>query len=600
MTETKFKDIKAHCAELESQHQQRNMMYGDMVKMFMMNWEEQGHMKAGERDLMVTLSPSARNAIMGAIRLIIATDPVFKVSKDGEARVSADKLEKGADTFWKAGGRLAGDPLHYDQILSGLLFSEVHTGISKIDDMAARAKGAPPAVIDRIKRAAANTPYVVETFDPRTGFPEFDAFGLRGYYRKTELTWQEIYEGYGQDATAAMGETKHSKPFDRHTFHQYYDIENVWVWVDGSDRPIIDGEPHGLPFIPVNVSIIEGSKLFDKVEERRQPFLYTMWRSKIWNRQNLMLTVIYDLVFKMGINPQMIFQAEEEDAWPQFNWDHKPGIVRILPGQNITEWKQQVLGDGLMQAWQMAENIGTESTIYKQALGQALTGSNATFSLQSLLSQAGRLPLVWPQKKLSWHISDTAKMMLKWIKTDGKKSKSRYGGTLTEIGPSDVPDFFELSCNLRINMPQDMQGMANLAALLSGGEDPLVSKEYARDEFLNIGDSSEMDQQIWNEGAANLYFKIFADMKAKELMNQGPTTPEQTVPGGYAPPPQQQGTGQGLIQELQAMGAPQELLQAVMNGQIDPSQAYAMMQQQAQNAPAPPPPPTRQGPGELP
>lgn len=597
---TQFKQVKEHCKHLEEAHLLRNEMFDEMVKMFMLSWNEGKQMKNDQRDLFVTISPSARNQLLGAVRLMVATDPTFSVEDVGQAAGRSSKLERVADTLFRMAGRLSGDPIHYEMILSGLLFSEVHVGLTRTSDLTMAAQGASPVALRRLKEAEMMSPYMIETWDPREGFPEFDRLGMRAFYRKTSATTQEIMERYGDDAKEMLGS---ENKYKEQTVNIYYDLDRVWVWLDSMQDRLISGDEHGMDFVPVSASIIEGSQMFSKQEDKRQPFLYTMWKSKIWNRQNLMLTVMYDLVFKLGVSPQFVFEGGPEDRLPEIDWTmSKAGIVRTYKGQRFDALKLNVLDPSLMQGWQLADDLGVESTIYKQALGQALTGSNATFSLQSLLSQAGRLPLVRPQKKLSWQIADVAKMMLRWTREEG--TGASYEAALQEIKSKEIPEYFNIECQLQIDMPQDLTQMANLALALTTGDVPLTSKEYARENFLRIGDSSQMNRDIMGEKFLDAYFtaevrKIF-DKQAMETemartgMSQDMMQQQPAMQQEQRPPIQQQDP---IMQQLMAMGAPQQVLDAIAQGQLDPRQALMMMQQQMQGGPGMSGPPGMGGPG---
>ena len=69
-----------------------------------------------------TVDPSPRNALLGAVRLMTATDPLFAVARDqneaGSEGVS-ENVEKVASAMWLQSGRVLGRPCHFDAVLSG-------------------------------------------------------------------------------------------------------------------------------------------------------------------------------------------------------------------------------------------------------------------------------------------------------------------------------------------------------------------------------------------------------------------------------------------------------------------------------------------------
>ena len=149
-------------------------------------------------------------------------------------------------------------------------------------------------------------------------------------------------------------------------------------------------------------SVMEGTSLLTrKAQEKRQPFLYADWKSKMHKRRNMLLTVQYSNIFALGANPQFIYSSNDttKDS-PIVDYTVPGGLIKLAPGEGYSQLAKQAVDPSLLQGYDLAERKGTESTMYRQALGESPTTATA-FSTVSLLSQSGRLPLVMYQRMLS-------------------------------------------------------------------------------------------------------------------------------------------------------------------------------------------------------
>jgi len=167
----------------------------------------------------------------------------------------------------------------------------------------------------------------------------------------------------------------------------------------------------------------------------------------------------------------------------------------------------------------------------------------------ALLSQAGRLPLISPQRILGWAIGSAVEIALKWMKEGGQKASNQNGGEILELDPKQIPDEFELEATLDVSLPQDDLQAANVGNMLTEGEDPLVSQEWVLKEILKIEQPSEMRSQIWREKSSNLRFmqwmafqlaKVQADMQQAMTPPVPPEMMEGAPPeGGAELPPEE-------------------------------------------------------------
>ena len=187
-----YNEAKEHAEDLLSTYGKRNKEFEDYEKMFLLDWQNKPDLEG----IKITISPDPRNAILGVVRLMTMTDPIFSVPDNiGEKFDSADRLEQAAARWWLESGKVAGIPVHRDAVLSGALYGEVHIAVSSTQDMLDYLKGVSgsnksmKAVIKRAERLVQRTPFLFEVWNPKSGYPEFDSLGLSAYYRKVCLLY---------------------------------------------------------------------------------------------------------------------------------------------------------------------------------------------------------------------------------------------------------------------------------------------------------------------------------------------------------------------------------------------------------------------------
>ncbi len=542
LDEIQISDLKKRAADLQAKYVERNLIFEEQEDMFFLRWKDQAKVARTIENVKVTLSPDPRNQLIGAARLLIAGDPVFSVPgelNDPDTQAKSEDLEKFAQRMWQAAGKVAGRPIHYDGALSALLYSEVHIAIINTQDLLAAAEGKSSAHKARAERVAKRTPYLFEVWNPKECFTEFDGMGLISHYRRTKTIKQKVWAEFEDAENIVTG-----KGHEECMLSEWWDLENHVVWVDGKDPPLLNDE-HKLSYIPIITAITDGSTvLFSKPEEQGQPFLYAVAKSGLWNRQNLSLTVMYTMLHGIGANPMFLYQANQSDKELDVDWSKPGGTLTIEQGEQYGPVAKQVVDPNLWQSMDVANNLIAESTIYKQTLGEPL-GKNAPYSMVALLSQAGRLPLISPQRILGWAIGSAVEIALKWLKEGGQKTSTQYGGEVLELDPKQIPDEFELEATLDVSLPQDDLQAANVGNMLTEGENPMVSQEWVLKEILKIEQPSEMRNQIWREKSANLRFmqwmafqlaKVQADMQ--QAMTP-PVPPEmQGAPSEGGPPPE--------------------------------------------------------------
>lgn len=255
-------NMQDHAAQLKADDGQRDSMFDSIDEMYLMTWSGGSGKKWSGVDSL-KISPDARNAALGAVRLLVATDPIFNVVNTSDKKKEQDRverIEKAVTRMFECAGRAAGNPIHYDALLSAVLYSEMHMAITSTASLvqAARENNVGVARAERMERI---TPFIIDVWNPKDGHAEFDRLGLSAYYREADTTIGKLRSDFG----ALLPETTlQNKVTDTVTLKTFYDNENTLIWID---QGTIVARPHGMPFIPVCVQYTEGSSLWDKHEE---------------------------------------------------------------------------------------------------------------------------------------------------------------------------------------------------------------------------------------------------------------------------------------------------------------------------------------------
>lgn len=503
-------ELIEHANYLRSAYGARNTLYDAMERMFLLQWDERERVQRTADNVKITLSPSARNTLLGAIRLLTATEPVISVpavSDEVGAATASDELEKFTAAMWNAAGRVRGDPVHYDLVRSCMLFGEYHVAITSTADLVEMSKGRSKAEQARAEAVAERTPFLFEVWDPRCGYPEVDALGLRSFFREAVMTWGEVLAKYGDLAKAVE---KGRSAYEQVTLCCWWDTERAAVWVRGDEAPILQ-EALNLPALPVVAGLVEGGRLFSKVENQAQPFLYTIYQSGLWQRENLALTALYTNVFAVMANAMFLEEPPATGGRAETDWSVPGGRVVVPPGGRFAPLNLGV-SSGLREGLQVAQNLTQESTMYAQALGAPVNGP-ANYSMTALLAQGGRLPLTTAQRKASWAIGDVLRTALVMLRERSGTVRAKYEGPGAEIEAGNIPAGVEVRASLDVALPQDKLQAANIGRMLV--EAGLVSQRWSRENVLNIPAAADMTREIWGERAAEaMYMQYVKDQLA--------------------------------------------------------------------------------------
>jgi hypothetical protein len=581
-----------HAQDLVNDYASQKEMMEDVDKMYFMDWDD----KPSGREFKFTTSPSARNALLGAIRLMTSTEPLFNVPYDKnkkEAKAPSEKIEKLCKTVWYHSGRFRGVPLEQPAIESLLRYGMMCLAITDTEDLKKMfdKKGASKAQKQQIQRLVDTTPYLVEAWDPKGVYPEWGRFGLNSLYRTVQMTIAEVIDQFGENVVNKVLSLDNYTPNEIVQYADYWDLEKHMAWISSTaseGETIIAGDPivdenHNLPCIPIIVQTSEGSYIDSEREYQAMPFLYTILKGDLWERQNLELTYMYTNLFNLAANPTYLYQTIGEDEL-DVDYSIPGGVIKLRPGEQYRMLEKDVVNKDMLQGLQVADRLFEESTIFRQALGgMGGLGANAAFSTVSLLHQVGRLPLVSPQKRGGWGIGSAMETMFYLMKDKGKKRKLKTKEGFMEFDPDEIPDDLIIESRLEVDLPQDQMNQANIAHLVT--QAGLASRRWAREKILNIGQSDEMDKEIWNDQASAQEFeRILSNFMREQMMREEAMRQQGQQQGAQMPP-----------EGMPPQGMPQQ--GPPMRGMVSPGSA---MQAQAGLTPAQrpgtrPAPPTGEG-----
>lgn len=600
-----FETAKKHAQDLQASYAQRDTKFKRYQDMFLLNATD----LPSKAWIKKTISTSARDAVIGTTRLLTATNPVWMIPeiKDKNDNDISSQIEMLAEAIWMAAGRRK-KPVHFDMALSGLLFSEIHTIPKTVQSMINTATGKQKDWLEELK---ARTPVIFETVNPLNGYPEISSLGLTAYASYQQRKASDLIAMFGDKASKQLAGKNPTAPID---VWEYINLESHYVWLAGD--PILEDE-NRYPFIPVEARVIEGSDIFEKMEDTRQPLLYGFDKSGMWDRENLTYTVMFSLIFAAGATALTKYKRNSPDKdSPIMDYDSPLGTVILDQGEEFEFLAKNIIDPSLREALDITKNAGIESTVYRQAFGEPLTG-NQPFSSLAHYSTAGRLPLVPYQRGISEAIAGAMYTGLRMLKIDGgtitlnraidletRRTTGKAGSSSVEFDTSILPDSFDIYAELEVTMPADETQNILSASKLTEGERPLASHRFAREKTLGIGQSDIMDEEImaekfywlkamdkYEEEAMRIQQKRMARMQQMQMQQQGgmpggnpmmppggaPQMPPgaegmippggmQEMPPGMPPdmagmmppggPPPQEGMGGGVVPGMAGMAGP--------------------------------------------
>ena len=236
MSELTFKEVQEHCTQLKTDWAQRDNQIDEIEKIFLLNWGDEDTITSKVTDAMVTKSPDGRNQALGAVRLLTGANPQWDVPEKmntEDVMEQAGDISSVADRLWRAASRVGGDPVHYDEILSLILFGESHIIIDLTSDLVKAAKGVSKAAEYRAGEIANRSPVMFTNNHPKTGYPESDKFGMSAYYSSVEMAVRDFESEMGPARSKKLLEAGGLTGVDKLTkigVEKYLDNKDQYLW----------------------------------------------------------------------------------------------------------------------------------------------------------------------------------------------------------------------------------------------------------------------------------------------------------------------------------------------------------------------------------
>lgn len=518
MESNNFTKAKAHAEEMWSAFAGLHDMQSKIDEMINMEWESQ----LDRKDVKQTISPEPHNQFMGAKRLMSNTQPNINISAELNSPIPSedvDKMERFCRAVLYQSGRINGHPVNEEVVDSLLRYGISFTSINDTKDVVEWQKGSIVAPSKarkyRNERLQLTTPFLIKPLNPRKCACELGAMGLESFYYQSETTVAELISMYG-----IRKDWENMKPNEKIKYHEYFDLDVHFSWVENGEEPLIgattDGA-HDLQLLPIEVQLGEGSNMSDDWENKVHPFLYAIHKGELWQRLNLELTVLYTSLFNIAANPQFKLTGVEPGESVPVDWATIGGVIQLQEGQDFKPVERDVFNKDMMQGYSIAEQMVSESGIYKQTLGQPLAAGTA-FSSLSLLSQAGRLPLSAPQRAGSWTFGSIFENILGRVR-DGKSTRTVKGQSeLLQLDPKIIPVNVSVTAVIDVDMPQDKLQNANVASMVVDRQ--LASKEWARENLLGINSTAEMEKNVVKENIISLLMQEYATGNMEKMITQ--------------------------------------------------------------------------------
>lgn len=497
--------IKDKAEESRARYAERDENYDECERAYFMNPASKAEMQAKAENVKITVSPDAHNQLKAASQLMSTSEPKFRVPGGKNFNGNESKLEKFIQALWTNANKLAGTSLLNDLIFSALLYGEAHIATTATQDYVNYYKKMGKAYERRAQRAAKRSPFLFEVYNSHQCYPEYDKLGMVSHHRRVKTTAKKVAGEWGDNGVAAVSGLLDS---DTVTYNEWWDLEKQCVWLD--EGGVIQDIEHGLPAIPIHSAITDGSaSLFSETKYQRQPFLYAVIKSGLWERQNMSLSALYTLIFAIGFSPLFAYQRNQAGKELEIDLSKPFNVINLDPGESLTALARNVIDPSVLQGMEIANSLVEDSTIYRTARGQTV-GANAAYSTHALLTQAGRLPLMTPQKRIEWLLSQTMESALERM-SDGEGRNSELESLLEDV---EVPEDTTVETMLDVRLPQDKVQAANIATALK--QVGLVSDEWIQGNLLQIEQPEDMRKQIMKEQFINMQFQQFQQKLAQQ------------------------------------------------------------------------------------
>jgi hypothetical protein len=524
----------------------RNALFAQYKAAYEMDWS----LESPAEYVKPTISPDAHNAVRGTVNILTTTAPVITVphaANDRRAEALADRVQKTLTLILRRASRASDEAVEVSAVRTAtrdafIAFKVTRTadlaeadGLTKEDRKAGKkSKALSDEQRKRYKELAEQVPFLVKTLEPAAVHIQRSICGLERVVDVQKYTIAQVK----QEWTVPEGMFTETDDYKEVEVVSYWDREVTCVWVDSYNVPLLDVTAHRMPFLPY------------VIRSAGESMLYGVVKSKAWEYQNLILTMMATGVFTLG-NPVWVVESSKSEDLLTMDFSAPGNKLPLLPGEKIYPLMKDLIGKDMSQLYSVVSTMVEDTTVSKYVFGAA-PQSTLAFASLNLMVQGGRIPLAPIQAATALALSELCELVCKWIKHAKKGIKLYVDGELLELGPSDI-DLDKLSINVQLqpDLPQDRLQVANTVNMLRSGDKPLISAETGRDMLPGVNAKDE-EQKLIRE-------QIMALMAQLELahIQQERQAALQPPPQQQPAPPQQLQLPPGMPAEMQ--GAPPEM-----------------------------------------
>ncbi len=272
-------------------------------------------------------------------------------------------------------------------------------------------------------------------------------------------------------------------------------------------KPMAD---HGLDRCPIVMLPVGGTPLSraqgalvsyqNRMQGRGQSVLYGAAESIRYS--NRLASQIAD-VFAVYSNPIVVATTNRGRV---INIDLRRGaVIQLQPGEKI-EFIRPPGMPGDIAAWAGMVNEKIQQSSYPSSMYGNAEGGQFTGVALSMLGNAAKRTPRPIDRRICACMEEVGKLVLEqWdkfggqLRVMGSKGRNRV---VEEYDPSILGGDYNITCEHETWMPQDRAANANIARMLVGGDEPLISPTTARDEYLMIQDPAGEQQRIIDDRVA--------------------------------------------------------------------------------------------------
>lgn len=521
------------------------------------------------------VSTDGQDAVMAGVRVLSSLEPGVKympLLDNYVNRAKANEIERILKWHLKSANGRRPSSVIRDVVRSALIYDEVDVQVVDVDYQIKMLEDLK-ASTNRYKAIKRYGRFMVNGFNPKHVHSRTSNYLPEAVLLCVVKKADEVMSEWGErakrlkDVADGDGSVR---------YYDYCDYDRRVVWVDGCQDwdGVIMNEPMNMPFLNGWVSLVGGTNLEEREDNKRQPVLYSMFTSGNWDTLNVLRTIQVYKVIAYGMSPTILEQGPVSESTTEVKYDGSDPVAKVTPGNQASPMAPPMLDRALEEMI-----TAFQGQIYKSTVSQILQNADipagTAYSTLNLATQTA-LGSLKPAKELAESaIREVLTQFLLWTKYSGETlyangtGKTDLGANLA-LEPENIdPDSIYIEVDLKPDVPTDRQQRANTAAMAV--QQLGYSKESALDDMGVDDPALEMRKSYFEklldakigliiaEQQAQLQMKVQeATMQMQMAMQQGQqemqaAAQQGQMPGGGMPAPQD-GMDMGMQGMNPAMG----------------------------------------------